>query len=126
MTTAHSAHRHGLTIKSVRDPASPDDGRRILTDRLWPRGLARSDAPFEKWAKDVAPSAQLRTWYGHVEARFAEFARRYRDELTVPPAREALEELRVQAATADTVLLTATKTLKRSHATVLKDVLSGD
>jgi len=113
-------------IARVYDEVGKDPDRRVLVDRLWPRGLARSDAPFEKWAKDVAPSSQLRTWYGHVEARFAEFARRYRHELTVPPAREALEELRVQAATADTVLLTATKTLKRSHAAVLKNVLSGD
>jgi uncharacterized protein YeaO (DUF488 family) len=96
---------------------------RILVDRLWPRGLSKSDAPFDTWAKNVAPSAELRKWYGHAEERFVEFARRYRNELTVAPAAEALAELRAQVGTDDVVLLTATKDLASSHATVLRDLL---
>jgi uncharacterized protein YeaO (DUF488 family) len=95
-------------------------------DQLWPRGLARADAPFETWAKEVAPSPQLRKWYGHVVERFDEFARRYRDELSVAPANDAVEELRARTVRTKTVLLTATKDLEHSHAIVLRHVLVGD
>jgi uncharacterized protein YeaO (DUF488 family)/DNA-binding MarR family transcriptional regulator len=115
-----------VDIARVYDEIGKGRDRGVLVDRLWPRGLARSEAPFKKWSKDVAPSPQLRQWYGHAEARFKEFAQRYRLELATAPAREALEELREQATTVGTVLLTATKDLGRSHAAVLKDVLAGD
>jgi uncharacterized protein YeaO (DUF488 family) len=98
---------------------------RVLVDRLWPRGISRATAPFDVWTKDVAPSAELRKWYGHDPEKFAEFARRYRAELEREPARAALDELRNQARTGDVVLLTATRDLPRSGATVLKDVLAG-
>jgi uncharacterized protein YeaO (DUF488 family)/DNA-binding MarR family transcriptional regulator len=113
-------------IARVYSDIGKNPAQRILVDRLWPRGLVRSEAPFKKWAKDVAPSPQLRKWYGHVPQRFQNFAARYRDELATSPAREALEELREQAAAGDTVLLTATKDLEHSGAAVLKDVLAGD
>ena len=105
------------------DEAGHDPAGRILVDRLWPRGLARATAPFATWAKDVAPSPHLRKWYGHVPERFEEFAHRYRAELAHEPARQALEEIRAQALTAPTVLLTATKDLARSGAAVLQAVL---
>ncbi len=95
----------------------------ILVDRLWPRGVARSDAPFETWLKDVAPSTGLRTWYGHVPRRFDEFARRYRRELAGSPGREALERLRELASSKKVVLVTATKDIDHSAAAVLRDVL---
>ena len=75
-----------LSIARVYDEVGQNPRRGVLVDRLWPRGLARTDAPFETWAKDVAPSPQLRKWYGHVVERFDEFARRYREELSVAPA----------------------------------------
>jgi uncharacterized protein YeaO (DUF488 family)/DNA-binding MarR family transcriptional regulator len=99
--------------------------RRVLVDRLWPRGLSKSAAPFDTWAKEVAPSTALRTWYGHVPQRFEDFSRRYRDELASAPASKALEQLRRQAIEGGTVLLTATKDLDHSAAAVLKDVLAG-
>ncbi|MGH9070544.1 MAG: DUF488 family protein, N3 subclade [Acidimicrobiales bacterium] len=105
---------------------------RVLVDRLWPRGISRQDAPFNKWSKDVAPSQELRKWYGHVPERFSEFDRRYREELTRLPAREALAALRAVALTAlgqetsnKVVLVTATKDLERSGAAVLREVLAG-
>ncbi len=112
-------------IARVYDEIGKDPARRILVDRLWPRGVPRSEAPFKRWAKDVAPSPQLRKWYGHVPQRFEDFARRYRDELTTAPARDALEELHAQADADKVILITATKDLVHSHATVLKDVLAG-
>lgn len=112
-------------IARVYDEMGADPAHRVLVDRLWPRGLARSKAPFETWAKDLAPSAKLRIWYGHVPERFEEFARRYRDELTRSPAHEALETLRQRAMASDVVLLTATKDLERSGAAVLQSVLGG-
>ena len=63
-------------VKRVYEPASRDDGARILVDRLWPRGMKKQDLVFEEWAKDVAPSPELRTWYGHRPERFEEFRRR--------------------------------------------------
>jgi uncharacterized protein YeaO (DUF488 family)/DNA-binding MarR family transcriptional regulator len=105
----------------------PDDTKatRVLVDRLWPRGLAKSGAPFEQWLKDVAPSAVLRKWYGHRPERFDEFSRRYRDELEHEPASFALDRLRAMAQSAPMVLVTATKDLDHSGAVVLKDVLAG-
>ena len=125
-TEPKKARSPKLSVARVYDEVGQNPRRGVLVDRLWPRGLARADAPFETWAKDVAPSPQLRKWYGHVAARFDEFARRYRDELAVTPARDALEELQARTVRTKTVLLTATKDLEHSHAIVLRDVLVGD
>lgn len=111
------------TMARVYDEKGADPAPRVLVDRLWPRGLSRADAPFATWAKDVAPSPALRTWYGHQEPLFAEFARRYRAELTEPPAREALAALQEQARRRPLVLLTATRDLAHSGAAVLLAVL---
>jgi uncharacterized protein YeaO (DUF488 family) len=70
-----------LYLKRVYEPAEPTDGRRILVDRLWPRGLARRRAALDEWMKDIAPSAELRRWFNHDPARWAEFGKRYRQEL---------------------------------------------
>jgi uncharacterized protein YeaO (DUF488 family) len=98
---------------------------RVLVDRLWPRGISRATAPFDAWVKDLAPSGELRKWYGHDPEKFAEFARRYRAELEQEPGRIALDELRDQARSRDVVLLTATRDLPRSGAAVLMDVVGG-
>lgn len=98
---------------------------RVLVDRLWPRGIAKDQAPFQQWCKDVAPSTDLRKWYGHQPQRFAEFAERYRQELSEPPANRALEELRATARSTTVVLVTATKDLDHSGAVVLREVIAG-
>ena len=70
-----------LRIKRVYEPQARSDGRRILVDRLWPRGLSKKDAAVDEWMKDIAPSAELRRWFGHDPQRWPEFRRRYRHEL---------------------------------------------
>ena len=113
-----------VTVARVYDEAGKDPSPRVLVDRLWPRGLLRDDAPFETWAREVAPSAALRKWYGHAPDRQAEFERRYRQELAEPPGRDALTALQERASSHKTVLLTATKDLERSHAMILRQVLT--
>jgi uncharacterized protein YeaO (DUF488 family) len=102
------------------------EGYYVLVDRLWPRGVARATAPFDEWLKDVAPSTELRKWYGHEAERFEEFTRRYGQELKTGPARDAFNSLRQRSQAAKLVLVTATKDLGRSEAAVLQDMLRGD
>lgn len=97
---------------------------RVLVDRLWPRGLARAAAPIDEWAKDVAPSPTLRTWYGHRPERFAEFSQRYRQELATEPAEGALAHLAGLARGPGVVLVTATRDVDHSGAAVLAAVLA--
>ena len=113
-----------VDVARVYDEPTPGT-HRVLVDRLWPRGVARAGAPFDEWMKDVAPSAELRQWYGHLPERFAEFSRRYRAELSGEPARRALATLRAAARTRPMVLVTATRDLERSGAAVLREVLGG-
>jgi uncharacterized protein YeaO (DUF488 family) len=92
---------------------------------LWPRGVTKDDAALDEWAKDVAPSPELRRWYGHDAAKFEEFARRYGDELRHGTAAEAVAHLLEVARGRPVTLLTATRDLARSGARVLADHLSG-
>ncbi|MFD9869295.1 DUF488 domain-containing protein [Streptomyces niveus] len=112
---------HGVRIRRVYDAAEPDDGTRVLVDRLWPRGLAKTDAAFDDWLKTAAPSAELRKWYGHDPRKYAEFADRYRAELAEAgsAASAALARLVELAAEGTLTLLTATKDLEHSHPRVL-------
>jgi uncharacterized protein YeaO (DUF488 family) len=104
----------------------PDDGaHRVLVDRLWPRGIAKADAPFDEWAKDVAPSTELRRWYGHEPEKFEEFAHRYRAELLEPPAGGEVARLLRLAEDSGVVLVTATRDVEHSAAEVLCAVLTG-
>ena len=95
--TTHAKPVHGLAIKYVRDPASRDDGQRILIDRLWPRGVSKERAHLFEWLRDLAPSTELRQWFGHDPARWREFRRRYRRELTARGQLDVLRELRKRA-----------------------------
>jgi uncharacterized protein YeaO (DUF488 family) len=101
------------------------DGRRILVDRLWPRGVSKDSLEIDRWAKDVAPSAHLRTWYGHRTERFEEFARRYQRELREAPAATALDELRRESKRRTVTLLTATRDVEHSAAVVVAALLRG-
>jgi uncharacterized protein YeaO (DUF488 family) len=114
-----------MKVGTARVYDQPETGTMwVLVDRLWPRGMAKQDAPYQRWLKDVAPSAELRKWYGHDPERFAEFARRYESELAEPPAIEALAELESLAREEKLVLVTATKDLGHSGAEVLRQVLT--
>jgi uncharacterized protein YeaO (DUF488 family) len=112
-----------VRVRRVYDQVESDDGIRILVDRIWPRGLRKDAAALDEWAKEVAPSTELRKWYGHVPERFAEFEARYRDELATPPAQAALDHLRALAQDATLTLLTATRDVHHSQAAVLADLL---
>jgi uncharacterized protein YeaO (DUF488 family) len=97
----------------------------VLVDRLWPRGVSRSDAELDEWLKDVAPSTELRRWYGHDIERYEEFARRYEAELLDEPAATAVARLSEQARSDLVTLLTATRDLDHSGAHVLEHHLQG-
>ena len=113
-------------VRVYEDPGRSGAQRRVLVDRLWPRGVARAAVDLDEWAKDVAPSTELRRWYGHDPERFAEFSRRYRDELAGEPGASALRTLRHLAGGQAVVLLTATRDVEHSGAAVLRSVLLGD
>ena len=100
-------------------------GARVLVDRLWPRGLTKQAARLDDWCRDVAPSTELRRWYGHDPALLQEFSRRYRDELQAPERARALDSLWTWRHAGGLVLLTATKDLDLSHAALLADLLNG-
>jgi uncharacterized protein YeaO (DUF488 family) len=103
-----------------------DQGRgyRVLVDRLWPRGVSKEKAAIDEWAKDVAPSDELRRWYGHEPDKFAEFSRRYRAELTASPGKDAVARLRATSQSQPVVLLTATRDVEHSGAAVLLTALA--
>jgi uncharacterized protein YeaO (DUF488 family) len=105
------------------EPISRDDTR-VLVDRLWPRGLSKSKAALDEWCKQVAPSAELRQWYGHEPERFNEFRRRYRAELTQPEPAAALQHLRELAKDETMTLLTASRRSEISEAAVLAELLN--
>jgi uncharacterized protein YeaO (DUF488 family) len=110
-------------VRRVYDEPAPADGARVLVDRVWPRGLRKDAARLDDWAKDAAPSTELRTWYGHDPAKFSEFRRRYVTELKAPPARAALAGLRALAAEGPVTLLSATREIDISQAAVLAELL---
>ncbi|MFD5340873.1 DUF488 domain-containing protein [Streptomyces hawaiiensis] len=112
-----------VRVRRVYDPAQPEDGVRVLVDRLWPRGLAKDAARVDEWPKAVTPSTELRRWYHAGEGSYEEFAERYEAELAADEASEALDGVRELAGKGDVTLLTASKTPERSHATVLARLL---
>jgi uncharacterized protein YeaO (DUF488 family) len=109
-----------ISMKRAYEPPSADDGVRILIDRLWPRGIAKAALKLDSWPRALTPSTALRKWYGHDPQLFAEFRRRYRDELAAHPELAALRGL---IKGRDATLLTATRELDLSHAEVLRELL---
>ena len=112
-----------VKIKRIYEPAAPEDGQRILVDRLWPRGVAKAEAHIDLWLKEVAPSADLRRWFGHKPERWAEFQKRYLAELKDNPA---FEDLRRLARGKPTTLLYGARDETHNQARVLADRLNGD
>jgi uncharacterized protein YeaO (DUF488 family) len=110
-------------VKRIYDDPEPSDGRRVLVDRLWPRGMSKDAAAVDEWMRDVAPSHELRRWYGHDPQRFAAFAARYRAELADTAHAPALAGLRGYAKDGPLTLLTATRDLDHAHAAVLAEVI---
>lgn len=114
---------HRITVSRVYD-TDPDDGERVLVDRLWPRGFRKGDPRIGRWIREVAPSTELRKWYSHQPERFDEFAARYAAELGTPAGAAALEELRNTVQVGPVTLVTATRDLDGSHVAVLVKLLT--
>jgi uncharacterized protein YeaO (DUF488 family) len=114
----------GFEIQRIYDLARRGGEYRVLVDRLWPRGVRKDDAGLDEWAKELAPTTELRRWYGHDPAKFNEFDRRYRQELRTAPASGGVARLRAVARERTVILVTATRDVDHSGARVLRDVLS--
>jgi uncharacterized protein YeaO (DUF488 family) len=110
-----------IAIKRAYDNPAPQDGVRILIDRLWPRGVSKIELKLDAWPRELAPSTGLRKWYGHDPGRFAEFRRRYKAELAERP--EQLNALRRMVKGRAATLITATRELDLSHAEVMRGIL---
>jgi uncharacterized protein YeaO (DUF488 family) len=110
-----------VRVKRVYDPPRKDDGYRVLIDRLWPRGASRERARLDEWAKELAPSDDLRRWFAHDPARFAEFRRRYRAELSAHA--DHLADLRRRAKSGPVTLLYAARDEEHNNAVVLAELL---
>ena len=110
-----------VKIKRIYDQASPEDGKRILIDRLWPRGIKKESAHIDEWIKEVAPSTELREWFAHDPAKWEEFKRRYKKELE--DKEDIVDTLRTEARRGTVTLLFAAKDTIHVNAAVLKEVL---
>lgn len=111
-----------ISVKRIYEPYSERDGYRVLVDRVWPRGVSKKAARLNEWAREIAPSSELRKWFSHTPERFPEFVRRYRKELE--DLQDRLEHLREIAAVSHLTLLYATRDPQVSHARVLADELN--
>ncbi|MCG7209662.1 DUF488 domain-containing protein [Streptomyces arenae] len=112
-----------VRVRRVYESPEPEDGLRVLVDRLWPRGVSKEDAHVDEWPKGLTPSTELRHWF-HEGGSYEEFTRRYEAELDAPEAAGLLDGLRKTARRRKVTLLTASKTPEESHATVLARLLS--
>jgi uncharacterized protein YeaO (DUF488 family) len=110
-----------VRLKRAYEPSAAADGYRVLIDRIWPRGVTREDAHLDEWARDIAPSGELRRWFGHEPARFEEFQRRYTEELGAHE--EKLRELRGRAREGTLTLVYGARDTEHNDAVVLAEVL---
>lgn len=108
-----------MKVRRVYEAPDPDDGARVLVDRLWPRGLSKQEAHVDEWPRALTPSTELRRWYHGPDGEYEEFCRRYEAELAEPEAAQALTGLRELAGEGPLTLLTATKDIEHSHTSVL-------
>ncbi len=110
-----------VKTKRVYDPASPEDGRRILIDRLWPRGISKEEAHIDEWLRDIAPSTELRKWFAHDPAKWEEFKKRYVKELEAKE--DLVKALRAEAGKGNITLLFAAKDTVHVNARVLRELI---
>lgn len=110
-----------VKIKRVYDSPSRDDGKRILVDRLWPRGINKENAKIDEWLKNIAPSDELRKWFSHDPSKWQEFINRYIKELK--GQRELIERLKAEARIGTVTLLFAARDIEHNNAIVLRDVI---
>lgn len=112
-----------ITTKRVYEPYSRTDGYRVLVDRLWPRGLSKARAHVDLWAKEIAPSTELRQWYGHDPDKWPEFQNRYRAELASPEAKAVLADLVRRARTGRVTIVYSSHAGEISNAAALERML---
>ena len=112
-----------VQVRRAYEDLAQGDGTRVLVDRIWPRGLTKARAALDEWCKEIAPSTELRKWYGHDPERFEEFSRRYQAELAEPERAGALAHLRELASGRGVTLLTATRQPEISEAAILARLL---
>ncbi|HEX7072882.1 MAG TPA: DUF488 domain-containing protein [Hyphomicrobiaceae bacterium] len=110
-----------VRLKRAYEPASSSDGMRVLVDRLWPRGVKKADAKIDEWMKDIAPSSELRKWFGHDPARWPEFRKRYAAEIKEHP--EQLQRLRALAREGALTLVFSASDEEHNNAVVLRDMI---
>jgi uncharacterized protein YeaO (DUF488 family) len=110
-----------VRAKRAYDPAEDGDGYRVLIDHVWPRGVSRQRAKLDEWARELAPSDDLRRWFDHVPERFEEFRSRYREELN--DKRERVEELRRRARKGTVTIVYAARDRENNNAVVLSELL---
>jgi len=118
-----SKHEHRVALKRAYEEADANDGTRVLVDRLWPRGLSKERARVDAWLNEVAPSDELRRWFGHDPDKFAEFRKRYEAELASESGKEAVTKLRELVKRGYVTLLFAARDMEHNNAVVLLDVL---
>lgn len=119
--TTHAIPASHVRLKRVYEPPSPEDGVRVLVDRLWPRGLRKADAAVGRWMKDIAPSTELRQWFGHAPERWQEFRHRYARELQQHAS--AIDELRELARHNTVTLVFGARDEEHNDAVVLREIL---
>ncbi len=112
---------HKINIKRIYDKPFKTDGVRILVDRLWPRGISKDKAKLDFWEKEIAPSSELRVWFGHKPERFEEFAKKYREELTLHL--DKIKKIKKVLNSHNITLLYAAKDTKNNQAIILKDFI---
>ena len=111
-----------MKLKRIYDPFSGGDGKRVLVDRLWPRGIKKENAHIDEWLKDIAPSDALRKWFSHDPSRWKEFKKRYHDELK--DKKELLKQLLADSRKGTVTLLFGSKDIEHNNAIVIKEVLA--
>jgi uncharacterized protein YeaO (DUF488 family) len=109
-----------VRTKRVYEPPAPEDGARVLVDRLWPRGLVKEDAKIDWWARELAPSDKLRRWFGHAPPRYRDFVERYRQELN---SGAAVAKLKALAAAQTVTLVYAARDERHNNARALVEIL---
>jgi uncharacterized protein YeaO (DUF488 family) len=110
-----------VRVKRIYDMAEPGDGYRVLIDHIWPRGVSRERAHLDEWARELAPSDELRKWFDHVPARFGEFRSRYREELALHG--ESIEELRRRARKGPVTIVYAARDQEHNNGVVLAELV---
>ena len=112
---------YNVNVKRIYDPPAPSDGFRVLVDRLWPRGLSKDTAAFDEWMKDIAPSAELRRWFGHDPVRWNEFRQRYAEE--VGQHQDLLDDLRKRARHGPITLVYSARDETHNNAVALRNLI---